>query len=801
MGKMDKDTEIINQMALGLANQGKFEEAVVYFKKSLGIKPDGQVYYFLGLTYQKLKKLDEAEKSFKQALMMNDNMPQPHNGLGLVYFERGLYQLASKYYKLALQRNPYDFAAYNNLGNAYKKMNKNKEAIRCYLKASKITPQKPEPYSNLGTVYFQEEEFEKSQKYLKKAIEVDPNYAMAYFHLGVLNRRLNKPDEAIKYLTKYNTLNPNLAESYRILGGCYLDQDNLAEAKKYFDRAFKMNPNSAFINNDLGNFYRKEHNLKSAVEYYQKAISLDPNFAGALSNLGILMEDARLLKKAIKLDPKCFEGYYHLGLVYEKTGKSRQAKNAYQKALEVNSNFFDALPALVSNLMQQCDWDDLDRYGRRLDMMKKSEPALLSVARKIDEKQNLEVARVWSKGFSDFAASSGVSFKFSKTRESKKIKIGYLSCDYYNHATAHLMLGFFQRHNRSKFEIFTYSYGIDDKSHYRKKIMADSDHFIDISNLSNLEAAQKINEDRVDILVDLKGHTRNSRFEIAAFKPAPIQVSWLGFPGSSGASFIDYIITDKIVTPSMEYYTEKPIYMPCYQVNDCDQPISGKKFKRKDFGLPARNAFSIPASSDAAASGWADAGRPEKGVVFASFNATYKIAREVFESWMRILKAVPNSVLWIYAPDENVQNNLRKAASIADLRLARLIFAGNLPKPEHLARIRLADIALDTFIYNGHTTTSDCLWAGVPVITLKGNHFASRVSASLLTAIGLPELITSSPKEYEKLAIDIALNPQKLYALRSTLFSNRLSKPLFNTNFFVKSLEEAYLKIWHNYTK
>jgi len=776
MGKMDKDTEIINQMALGLANQGKFEEAVAGFKKSLGIKPDGQVYYFLGLTYQKLKKLDEAEKSFKQALIVNENMPQPYNGLGLIYFARGLYQLASKYYKLTIKRNPYDFAAYNNLGNAYKKMDKNREAIKCYLKASKIAPQKPEPYNNLGTVYFQEEEFEKSQKYLKKAIEVDPNYAMAYFHLGVLNRRLNLLDEAIKYLLKYNTFNPNHAESYRILGGCYLDQDNLAEAKKYFDQAYKMNPNSAFTNNDLGNFYKKEFNLKLAIEYYQKAIKLDPGFAGALSNLGILLEDINLLKKAIKIDPKCHEAYYHLGLVNEKINKNIEAKNAYQKALEINLEFNDALSALVSSLMSECDWDDLERYEKRLDMLKKPEPALLNVARKMDEKQNLEVAKSWSQSFSNLAASSGIKFKFSKPGRTRKIKIGYLSCDFYNHATAHLMSGIFQRHNRSKFEIFTYSYGIDDKSNYRKKIIADSDHFIDISGLSNIEAAQKINNDKIDILVDLKSHTRDSRFEIAALKPAPIQVSWLGFPGSTGASFIDYIITDKIVTPSMKYYTEKPIYLPCYQVNDNEQKIQDSRFKRKDFGLPRRSS---------------DGG----GFVFASFNATYKITKEVFALWVRIVKAVPGSALWIYAPEKSVQNNLRQAARLAGLRSARLVFAGNLPKDEHLARIKLANIALDTFIYNGHTTTSDCLWAGVPVITLKGNHFASRVSASLLTAIGLPELITHSVSEYEKLAIDLATNPKKLLSIRYSLLSNRLTHPLFNTELFVKNLEDAYVKM------
>ena len=788
---MAKDPQVINRLALDLANQGKFAAAIDYFQESLRIKPDGQTYYLLGLTYQKLDKLNEAEKSFKQALVINKKMPQPYNGLGLIYFTREQYQLASEYYKKALEFNPFDFAAYNNLGNAYKKLGKNQDAEECYREAIKINPQRPEPYSNLGTVYFQEEEFAKSEKYLKKAIEIDPNYALAYFHLGVLNRRTNHFDEAIKYLLRYNTFNPNHAETYRILGSCFLEKGNLSGAKEYLDQAYKMDPNSASINNDLGNFYRKGFSLKLAAEFYRKAIKFDPGFAGARSNLGIALSNLgkinlaiKQIKQAIALEPKCVEAYYHLGLIYEKTGNLSLAQKAYQKALEIDPHFNDALPALVANLMSQCDWDSLEHFAKQLNELtaeqirKKesiSEPALLNLARKMDEKQNLEVAKAWSKSFSDLAASSGIKFKHTKPESNGKLKVGYLSCDFYNHATAHLMLGFFQRHNRSKFEIYTYSYGIDDKSDYRKKIMADSDHFVDIAGLSDIEAAKRISKDKIDILVDLKGHTRDSRLGIVALRPAPIQIAWLGFPGTTGAPFIDYIITDKIVTPSLKYYTEKPIYLPCYQVNDCDQPISEKKYRRCDFGLP------------------------EEGIVFASFNATYKITKEVFASWINILKRVPNGTLWIYAPDKNAQGNLRRAAEKAGLNPARLVFAGNLQKSEHLARMKLADIALDTFIYNGHTTTSDCLWAGVPVVTLKGNHFASRVSASLLTAIGLPELITHSPEEYEKLAIDLAYSPQKLLSVHYSLLSKRLSAPLFNTKLFVQNLEKLYLEIWEKY--
>ena len=283
-----------------------------------------------------------------------------------------------------------------------------------------------------------------------------------------------------------------------------------------------------------------------------------------------------------------------------------------------------------------------------------------------------------------------------------------------------------------------------------------------------------IYNDVVDILVDLKGHTNGNRLGIMALKPAPISVTWLGFPGTTGASYIDYVIADDIVVPKkhQKYYTEKVLYMPnSYQPNDNEQKISDLRFKRQDLGLP------------------------EKGIVFASFNQSYKISSETFASWMKILKAVPNSVLWLYEKLDLASLNLKKEAKKRGVDPKRLIFAGNLPKEDHLVRLKSVDIALDTFTYNGHTTTSDCLWAGVPVITLKGNHFASRVSASLLTAIGLPELITNSQKEYEELAISLANSPKRLTAIRNSLFLNLKSKPLFDTIQFTKDLEKIYAKI------
>ena len=352
-----------------------------------------------------------------------------------------------------------------------------------------------------------------------------------------------------------------------------------------------------------------------------------------------------------------------------------------------------------------------------------------------------------------------IHFSFDVRRTSKtKIVIGYLSNDFRNHATAHLMLSLFGLHNRDEFEIFCYSYGKDDGSYYRARIQHDCDKFVDISTLSYEAAARCIYEDQVDILVDLKGYTRGNRFDICALRPAPIQVSYLGFPGTTGADFIDYIITDKIVTPKDHnpYYSEKFVYMPhCYQVNDNTQSISNKNWTKVDFGLP------------------------ESCFVFCSFNQPYKIDPVLFGIWMRILRQVPEAVLWLIVENKIAEDNLRREAEARGVQSERLIFAKRLPKDEHLSRLKFADLALDTRIYNGHTTTSDALWAGVPVITLQGSHFASRVSSSILSAIGIPDLITYSLEEYEALAIRLAHNPAELKEIRQRSAKNRLDMPLF----------------------
>ena len=304
------------------------------------------------------------------------------------------------------------------------------------------------------------------------------------------------------------------------------------------------------------------------------------------------------------------------------------------------------------------------------------------------------------------------------------------------------------------------------------------DHFIDIRTLSNADAASRIYHDRVDILVDLMGWMHGHRMDIAGQRPAPIQVSYLGYPATTGAAFFDFILADPVVIPPrhLQDYSEKVIWLPdCYQVTDPDTPIDAQPQERERCGLPS------------------------DGVVFCSFSTDYKIERQIFGSWMRILKAVPNSVLWLLVRSHEARENLCRAARLSGVPDQRLIFAAPLPKQKHLARLKLADLALDTLTVNGHTTTSDALWAGVPVISCQGNHFASRVASSILHAIGLDELVTHNLADYENLVIHLAVEHQRIKDLKTKLGKHKSCFPLFDIARFIHNIEKAYQEMWNWY--
>jgi len=358
---------------------------------------------------------------------------------------------------------------------------------------------------------------------------------------------------------------------------------------------------------------------------------------------------------------------------------------------------------------------------------------------------------------------------------SRQGAIAYLSADFHRHATAYLMAELFERHDRSRFEVIGVSFGVDDKSDMRRRLVAAFDQFYDVRRKRDEEVAKLLHDLQVDIAIDLKGYTQDSRPGILAYRPTPIQASYLGFPGTMGAEFIDYIIADETVVPfdHQPFYAEKIVHLPdCYQVNDTKRNIAERTPTRQEAGLP------------------------ERGCVFCCFNNNWKITPEVFSVWIRLLHAVEGSVLWLFRDNESAERNLRKEAQARGIDPARLVFAGRLPLEDHLARHRLADLFLDTLPCNAHTTASDALWVGLPVLTCMGNAFAGRVAASLLKAIGLPELVTHSIEDYEALALRLAKDPSLLEGYRNRLATNRLTHPLFDTDRFRHHIEAAYLQMW-----
>ncbi|SEH04844.1 Uncharacterised protein [Candidatus Venteria ishoeyi] len=454
-----------------------------------------------------------------------------------------------------------------------------------------------------------------------------------------------------------------------------------------------------------------------------------------------------------------------------------EANIACREALRLQPDLFKTLAMLSYNLQKICAWQEWQPLSQQLiqataagkdyeilpfDFMSLSDdPALQQVCTRHHAVRKIE----------PFKPLSPVS---PVIHQHGKLRIAYLSADFRKHPLSYLMAGVFELHDREHFEIIAYSIGPDDDSDIRKRIKTGFDRFEEVQALSIEQLAAQIRADKVDILVDLTGYTSHSRSAVLALRPAPVQVQYLGYPGTLGTRHVDYVIADKTIIPEkdFEFFDEKVVWMP-----DTYWPFDRQLAVAE---IPTRS----------------EAGLPEQGFVWCCFNNSYKITPEIFSLWMRLLQAVPGSILWLMESNSWMVENLRSEAQNRGVDPQRLIFAPKKPLAEHLARTALADLFLDTLIYNAHTTMSDALWAGVPAITCMGKSFAARVGASLLQAAGLPELITNNLQDYENLALSLARNPDKLAAIKHQLKTNRDSCALFNTPMFVKHLETAYEMMW-----
>ncbi len=617
--------------------------------------------------------------------------------------------------------------------------------------------------------------------YLRPSIDVSKllQQGLSYHQKGHL-------DEAQKIYQQILKVNPKHFHALQLTATLLSQKENYNEALKFYKIALDINPNFAQLYNNQGTLFKHLNRLDDSLKNYDQAVKLDPNYVDAYFNRGntfkLLNQTDRALddyNRVIKLKPDFADVYYNRGNTLTEIGRLDEALNDYLKAFELNPKSNYLLGTLIHTKMHLCDWFNIDNYLNEIVNKVQSREKITSpfaILGLIDDpKIQKNSSRVYAENKYPFSIKLPEIIKYS---QHEKIRVGYFSSDFHNHATMHLILDLFKYHDRTQFELFAFSFGKIVEDDWRKTTKSFFDKFLEVGDMSDVEIAMFARKLEIDIAVDLKGFTTYSRTGIFSYRSAPIQINFLGYPGTMGIHYIDYIIADNVLVPqeSQQYYSERIVYLPnSYQVNTKEREISSNEFTRAQMGLP-ENAF-----------------------IFCSFNNNYKINPETFDSWMRILKAVKGSVLWIFKKNDFAVHNLKIEASRRGVDEKRLIFASRIPVEEHLKRIQLADLFLDTFPCNAHTTASDALRMGLPILTLIGRSFASRVAASLLNAVNLPELITNTRMEYESLAIDFATNPQKLKEVKNKLLKNLSTSTLYDSKLFTKNIESAYKTMYQRY--
>ncbi len=733
--------------------------------------------------------LSDAESLYRTILASDPYHADALMLLVILYLQQGnalrelkRYDEALVSYDKAILHKP-DYAdIYNNRGVALEMMHRYDEALASYDKAVLLRPDYADAYNNMGIALQSMKRYEEALTSYDRVIAIKPGYADAYYNRGLALQSMKRYGEALASYDQAIALAPTHAVAYNNRGITLRELKQYDAALESFDQAVRFKPGYADAYNNKGLALQIMHRYQDALAYYDQAIAANPNLAEVYNNRGntlqdLLQYDAALesFKKAILLNPDYANAYYNQGNALRDLKRYEEARASYEKALALAPDTPNLLGALLHSKMQLCDWHGMEsviaKLAEAIEENKPSASPFAVTATPLSLAQQRKCAEIYVESKYPPAATrlwNGEKYTHDK------IRVGYFSADFHNHATAYLTAELFERHDRAKFEITAFSFGASAKDAMRERLEKGFDRFIDVRDRSDFEIAALARKIEIDIAVDLKGFTQEARTGIFTLRPAPVQVSYLGYPGTMGAGYIDYIIADATVIPEhhKRYYSEKIVTLPhSYQVNDSSRKISDGHFTRAEMGLP------------------------EQGFVFCCFNNNYKINAGIFDIWMRLLKTVEGSVLWLFVGNPASAQNLRKEAESRGVKSDRLVFATQMPLPDHLARQRLADLFLDTFPYNAHTTASDALWAGLPVLTYPGETFASRVAASLLNAVELPELITQSPKAYEALALELATDPKKLSALRRKLAENLPSCPLFNATLFARHIEDAYAQM------
>jgi protein O-GlcNAc transferase len=750
-----KHVPALNLLGVVLGRLGRNAEAVASYDRALAAAPDStEAWYGRGMTLLVMGRPQEAIASFDRVLATKPDFTQVHLLRAKLLTDLGRYDAALGGVDKLLAIMPGLAEAWLGRSNILFERKRHEEALSAVERALALRPDFAEGWHACGNILNELNRHDEALGAYDKALALNPNFAGAWHGRGNVLNELNRHHEALGAYDKALALASDLVEAWLGHGNVLNVLRRLGEALSSFDRALALTPNLAEAWLGRGNAFCEFNRYDQALIAYEKALALNPDLA---------------------------EAWFGSGNIFAQLKQHDRALAAYEKALGLKPGLKYARGDRLRAKLQLSDWTDLDAEiselvsAARLGMRQPATAPFQFLALSSSAADQLQCTTRFIADQPSFPAVwRGEIYAHDR------IRIGYFSADFCSHPVAQLVVGLFEAHDKSRFQTTAISFGPDDGSELRRRISSAFENFVDVREMNDTDVAALIRRREIDIVVDLMGITRYNRFSVLLRRVAPVQVNFLGYPGTMGAGCMDYIIADRTIIPEehFRFYSEQVVWLPdTYQANDGKRHISERRPTRGECGLP------------------------ESAFVFCCFNNTYKITPTVFDIWMRLLAAKAGSVLWLIGSNPTAEANLRREAERRGIAPGRLIFAPKLPLADHLARSAHADLFLDTMPYNAHTTGSDALWAGVPLLTCLGSTFASRVAASLVRAVGLDELVTSSLQDYEALAVKLANDPSLLRALRERLARNRMTHPLFDTARFARHVEAAYTAMWQRYQR
>ena len=750
--RLPNDASVQNNYGNVLRDLGRHVSALSAYERALAIQPTyPDAHYNRAVVLQELRRLEDAIVGYDRTLAFKPDYAAAHNNRGAALQELGRCEEAVASYDRALAVKPDYAAAYNNRGTALAKLHRFEQALTSYERALAIHPGFADAHNNRGVALRELKRLEEASASFERAIAAKPDHAEAHNNRGVTLRELDRPEEALASYDRAIALKPDYAEAHNNRGVALRGLRRLDETLASLERALAVNPEypEALLNRGAALYDRGR--LHEALADYERALALKSDYADAYRNHALALQELRRPDEAI--------ASYERALAL--SPGARYLRGAYQHAR-----------------MHVCDWEGIETAVAELSFaVERGRPVVTpfpALALLDSPRLQRKVAASWARAECQLGRKLSPLGRYPLHG---KPRVGYFSADFRNHAVSSLAAELFETHDRSSFDLTAFALGPNVQDELRERVARAFDRFLPVSDKSDEEVASLARSLELDIAVDLGGYTQHARPRIFALRAAPIQVSYLGYLGTMGADFMDYLLADEVLVPRelRRHYAEKIAYLPSYQANDRSRPPSERVFTRAELGLPA------------------------SGFVFCCFNANYKITPETFASWMRILAAVPDSTLLLLADSAAAKLNLRRHAAASGIDPARLVFAGRVPYGDYIARYRAASLFLDTLPYNAGTTASDALWAGLPVLTCAGDSFAGRMGASLLTAVGLPELIARDRAEYEQLAVALAREPARLTEIGGRLSAARASAALFDTPRLTRSLETLYRRMYQRH--